>query len=63
MKNKTNKNQFRAKAASAIATACLWALFAASAQGAVFMSISPASIPAVAGSTGNVFDVLLTNTG
>lgn len=62
MKNKTLSRRFRSKAAATVTAACLWALFAAPAQGALFMSINPANTPATAGSLGNFFDVLLTNT-
>lgn len=63
MKQRNRTHIFRSKAASVFAAACLWALFAAPAQGALLLSINPANGVANAGSTGNFFDVLLTNSG
>jgi hypothetical protein len=53
---------FRSKAFAVMAVTCLWALLAAPLHAGLIMSINPSNTNAAAGSTGDFFDVILTNT-
>ena len=62
MKIINQMQHFRSYAFAVAAATCLWVLLAAPAQGALIMSINPSNSPVTVGSTGNFFDVVLTNT-
>src|ERR1035438_8959404 len=62
MKITKQMQQFRSKAFAVMAVTCLWALLAAPLHAGLIMSINPSNTNAAAGSTGDFFDVILTNT-